>query len=208
MTDREPPYDVGPWRVLARRTVYDNPWIRVEDHAVRRPDGGPGQYGVIRFKNRAIGVLPVDDDGMVRLVGQHRFALDRYSWELPEGGGPIDEDPLAAAQRELAEETGLTAAVWIPLIEADLSNSVTDEQAVCFIACDLSEGAADPDPTEALAIRTIPFTSLLEEVMTGQIRDSLTVMMTLAARVLALQGGLPERISRHLAGGRRDEETE
>lgn len=193
----------GPWRIAKARTVYDNPWIRVIDHEVSHPDGMPGQYGVVRFKNRAVGVLPIADDGTTWLVGQHRFPLDAYSWELPEGGGPLAEDPLEAAKRELAEETGLTARLWAPLVEMDISNSVTDEVAICYLACELREGPAQPDSSEELEIRRIPFRELVNEVLGGRIRDSLTVLMTLAAETRALRGALPEAMSRRiLAGGR------
>ena len=203
MREKGVPAEIGPWRIGAARAVYDNPWICVVDHQVTRPDGSPGQYGVVRFKNRAVGVLAIDDEGCTWLVGQHRFPLDAYSWELPEGGGPLAEDPLAAAKRELAEETGLTAGFWAPLIEMDISNSVTDEVAVCYLACDLEEGPAHPDPAEALEIRRIPFRTLVDEVLAGRIRDSLTVLMTLAAEARALRGALPEAISRRiLTGGR------
>jgi 8-oxo-dGTP pyrophosphatase MutT (NUDIX family) len=197
------PFARGPWRVLSQTAAFENAWISVFDHDVIHPGGSRGNYGVVRFKNRAIGVLPVFDDGRVPLVGQHRFALDRYSWELPEGGGPLDEDPLAAAKRELKEETGLSAKSWTPLIEADLSNSVTDEAAVCFLAVDLQVGAAAPEPSESLQLRSIRFEELLNEVLSGKIRDSLTSLMTLAAYAKALQGAFPERISRLLTGGGR-----
>lgn len=192
---------VGPWTVETERVVYDNPWIRVIDHAVRRPDGGPGQYGVVRFKNRAIGVLPIDADGAVTLVGQHRFAFDRYSWELPEGGGPLAEPPIEAARRELAEETGLSAGRWLPLVELDLSNSVTDEVAVCFLAADLVTGEAAPEPTEDLRRRRVGFRTLLAECLSGQIRDSLTVAMAFAAEIKAVRGELPQDLARAILGG-------
>lgn len=192
---------IGPWRVNAARTVYENPWIRVVDHDVTHPDGSPGQYGVVRFANRAVGVLPLAEDGMTWLVGQHRFPLDRYSWELPEGGGPLAEDPETAARRELQEETGLVAQTLIPLLEMDLSNSVTDEVAVCYLACDLAEGAAAPEPSEDLAVRKIPYAQLLDDVLAGRIRDSLTVGMALAAHARALRGALPEAICKRLLGG-------
>ena len=162
------------------------------------PDGSDGEYGVVRFKNRAIGVLPVSSDGDVWLVGQHRYPHEKYSWELPEGGGPLDQDPLTAAQRELKEETGLTAKEWRPLGACDLSNSVTDETAVCFLAWDLTPGCAAPEPSEALTIKQVKFMKLLEMVMQGEITDSLTIMMTLTAHVLALRGDAPAPISRFL----------
>lgn len=192
---------IGPWTVREERVAFDNPWITIVDHDVTHPDGSPGKYGVVRFKNRAIGVLPVDDHGNVWLVGQHRFPLDAYSWELPEGGGKLADDPLAAAKRELAEETGLTAREWLPLASFDLSNSVTDEEAVCFLASGLSQGASAPEPSEALEIRKASFAEAFEQVLKGEIRDSLTVIMMLAAHAKALRGELPEPISRAILSG-------
>lgn len=192
---------VGPWQVSEERLVFDNPWISVIDHAVTHPDGSPGRYGVVRFKNRAIGVLPIDDHGNVWLVGQHRFPLDAYSWELPEGGGKLADEPLAAAKRELVEETGLTAAHWLPLASFDISNSVTDETAVCFIAWGLAAGKSAPEPSEALEVRRAPFAEVFERVLKGEIRDSLTVIMMLSAHAKALRGELPEPISKAILSG-------
>jgi len=194
------PEKIGPWRVATSRAVFDNPWISVVDHDVTHPDGSPGVYGVVRFKTRAIGILPIDANGATWLVGQHRFPLDRYSWELPEGGGLLAEDPLAAAKRELAEETGLTAHHWLPLVEADLSNSATDEVAVGFLAFGLTEGPGAPEPSEALQVKKVLFSAVYEEVLAGRIRDSLTVMMTLSARARALRGDFPAAICKLLAG--------
>ena len=191
---------VGPWTVDAEEVVYDNPWITVVDHAVTHPDGAPGQYGVVRFKNRAIGVLPVSATGEVTLVGQHRFPLDRYSWELPEGGGPLAEDPLAAAQRELEEETGLKAELWLPLVEFDISNSVTDETAVCYIAFRLERGAASPESSEELRLRMVGFGTLLDDCLAGRIRDGLTLAMTFAAAIKAARGELPHDLARAILG--------
>lgn len=193
---------VGPWTVRAERRVFENPWIAIIDHDIAHPDGSPGEYGVVRFKNRAVGVLPVAADGMVTLVGQHRFPLDAYSWELPEGGGPLNEDPVKAAKRELAEETGLVARSWSPLISFDISNSVTDETSRCFLAWDLEPGASAPEPSEALTVKSVSFAELLEMVMTGGVSDSLTIAMTLAAHVRALRGEAPAPISGHLLAGR------
>lgn len=191
---------VGPWTVETERVVYDNPWIRVIDHGVVHPTGAPGQYGVVRFKNRAVGVLPISATGAVTLVGQHRFPLDRYSWELPEGGGPLAEEPLEAARRELREETGFLAGRWLPLIAFDISNSVTDEAAVCFLAADLVPGAAAPEPSEALRVRTMGFRTLLAACLSGEIRDSLTIAMTFAAEIKAARGELPDDVVRAILG--------
>ncbi len=196
------PRKIGPWTVHRETVVYDNPWIRVIDHQVTHPSGAPGQYGVVRFKNRAVGVLAIDDEGRVPLVGQHRFAFDAYSWELPEGGGPLDEDPLNAAKRELAEETGLAARDWLPLIEFNVSNSVTDEVAVCFLAAGLTEGAAAPEDSEELRLKSVPFAVLLEDCLAGRIRDSLTLMMVFAASIKAARGELPHGLAKAILGTR------
>ncbi|MFQ5564179.1 MAG: NUDIX domain-containing protein [Parvularculaceae bacterium] len=197
---------VGPWTVMAERTVFDNPWISVIDHDVVHPGGSDGGYGVVRFKHAAIGILPIDEEGCVRLVGQHRFPLDAYSWELPEGGGPLDEAPLEAARRELQEETGITARCWLEIAAFDISNSVTDERAVCYAAWELEEGDAAPEPSELLDYRRVPFAALLDKVLAGEIRDSLTVVMTLAIHAKALRGDLPEPISRLVLESARGEQ--
>jgi 8-oxo-dGTP pyrophosphatase MutT (NUDIX family) len=192
---------IGPWRVTAEHEVFTNPWISLIDHAVTHPDGSPGVYGVVRFKSIAIGVLAIDENGMVPLVGQHRFPHDKYSWELPEGGGKLDTPPLDSAKRELAEETGLTARQWAPLCEFDISNSVTDERAACFFAWELTQGDAAPEPSEALMLRKVSFKDLLEMVMSGEISDSLTIVMTLTALAKGLRGEAPEPISAHILAG-------
>lgn len=189
---------IGPWTVDRGRSVYKNAWINVADYEVTRPDGTPGQYGVVSFANLAIGVLPIDADGMTTLVGQHRFPLDAYSWELPEGGGEIGVDPLLSAQRELQEETGYRARHWLEIAAFDLSNSVTDERSVCFLAWDLEPGPAAPEPDEVLSQRRISFFDLHELVLKGDIRDSLTIIMVLKAHALAEAGALPADVARLL----------
>jgi 8-oxo-dGTP pyrophosphatase MutT (NUDIX family) len=190
------PRTIGPWTVNSGRVAYQNPWIEVADYAVTRPDGAPGQYGVVSFAHLAIGVLPIDEEGMTTLVGQHRFPHDAYSWELPEGGGKIGVDPLVSAQRELAEETGFRARQWLEIAAFDISNSVTDEKSVCFLAWGLEPGPAAPEPDEVLAHRRISFSELHEMVLRGDIRDSLTIIMTLKARALAEAGALPGEVAR------------
>lgn len=173
----------NPWRTLARREVYDNAWINVTEHAVIRPDGEPGIYGVVRYKNTAIGVLAIDAEDYVYLVGQYRYTLNAYSWEIPEGGCRLGEDWLAAAQRELAEETGLQAAQWEQLGTAHLSNSVSDELAVWYLATDLTVGEAAPEGTEVLQTKRVPFAEALQMVLTGEITDALSVLALLHYQV-------------------------
>lgn len=202
MTDRTG-RRIGPWTVETERAVYDNPWITVTDCAVVRPDGSPGQYGVVHFKNLAIGILPLLDDGTVPLVGQHRFPHDAYSWEAPEGGGPREVDPLASAQRELAEETGFQARFWRKISDFDISNSVTDERSVCFLAWGLEAGKATPDVDEILAHDRVNFSRLHEMVLAGDIRDSLTIIMVLTAKALAEKGRLPDEPAKLILGSGR-----
>lgn len=192
---------VGPWRVVSERQAFDNPWISIADHKVIHPDMTEGTYGVVKFKNIAVGVLPISKEGEVWLVGQHRFPHDRYSWELPEGGGPLSEPPLASAKRELLEETGLSAGGWSELCRFDVSNSVTDERAVCFLAWDLTQGASRPEPSEALTLKRVPFKELYQMVLDGEISDSLTIVMTLTAAAKALRGEAPAPIYQQLLAG-------
>jgi 8-oxo-dGTP pyrophosphatase MutT (NUDIX family) len=165
----------NPWQTLSSREVYDNPWIRLREDAVVRPDGEEGIYGVVHFKNVAIGILAVEGD-FIYLVGQYRYTLEQYSWEIPEGGCPEDEDYLTAAERELAEETGLRAAKWEPMGEARLSNSVTDERAVWFVATGLTQGERKPEGTEQLVVRRVPFAEALRMALTGEITDALSLL--------------------------------
>jgi 8-oxo-dGTP pyrophosphatase MutT (NUDIX family) len=169
---------------------YDNPWIVVEHHDVITPGGGDGIYGVVRFKNIAIGIIPVDEEGGTWLVGQYRYPHAAYTWEIPEGGGRVGVDPLISAQRELAEEVGLRAKRWDLILEMDLSNSVTDERCLIYLARDLEVGESAPEETEELAIRRIPFQELYSGVVSGQYRDSLTIAGVLKLGYLLEHGAI------------------
>ena len=185
---QEPDGTENPWRTLSGRQVYDNPWIAVTHQEVINPSGGKGIYGLVHFKNVAIGVIPIDDQGFTWLVGQYRYPLGRYSWEIPEGGGPLGQPLLAAAQRELLEETGFTAARWTPLLELHLSNSVSDEYGVAFLAQDLTPGTSMPEPTELLALLRLPLLEAIEMVMAGGITDALSMVALLKTNELMRQG--------------------
>jgi 8-oxo-dGTP pyrophosphatase MutT (NUDIX family) len=165
---------VGPWRRRTRTTAYRNPWIEVLHDEVDRPDGSPGIYGVVHFENAAVGVLAVDDEGRILLVGQHRYPLDEYSWEIPEGGAAPDA-MLEGARRELREETGYEADAWRLLCRLSLSNSVTDERGALYLATGLRPGDADPEPSEELAIRWATLPEVVSEIENGSIHDVLTI---------------------------------
>jgi ADP-ribose diphosphatase len=184
----------NPWTVVSRATAYENPWIRVDHHEVLNPAGKPGIYGVVHFKNHAIGAVPIDADGNVILVGQYRFPLSAYSWEIPEGGGPADATILESAQRELREECGVTARNWLEIAGMDLSNSVTNEKGTVFLAWDLSHGTAEPEDDEQLRVVRVPFREALGRVKRGEIRDSLSVAAILRVALMVLQGELPEAL--------------
>jgi 8-oxo-dGTP pyrophosphatase MutT (NUDIX family) len=160
----------------SRRVAYENAWITVWHDEVTRPDGSPGIYGVVHFDNFAVGVVAIDADDRIVLVGQHRYTIDEDSWEIPEGGVAPSETALAGMQRELREETGLTATDWRELCRLDLSNSVTDERAVLFVATGLRYGDSEPDATESLEVRWLPFDEALAMTLDGRICDVLSVV--------------------------------
>lgn len=170
------PVAAGPWLRHNRRVAYENPWITIWHDEVTRPDGAPGIYGIVHFANLAVGIVAIDREDRVLLVGQHRYALDEYSWEIPEGGVPDGESALEGARRELREETGVDAADWLELGRSHLSNSVSDELAILFLATGLAVGDATPDGTEALEIRWLPFDEVLAMTLDGRITDALTVL--------------------------------
>ena len=165
----------NPWTKLSSRDIYENPWIKIREDQVLNPSGKNGIYGVVSFKSKAIGVIPIDENGFTWLVGQYRYPLDEYSWEIPEGGGPLHENPLEAAKRELKEETGYVAGKWTFLARMHTSNSVTDEEALIFVAEDLIAGESEPEETEQLVVRKVHLSQAVEMVMNNEITDSMSV---------------------------------
>lgn len=187
-----------PWIVKSVTRPFENEWLALDSYKAIRPDGEEGTYTVVRPHRLAVGVLPIEPDGAVHLVGQWRFPLGRYSWEIPEGGAEPGEDPLECAKRELEEETGLVAGRYQRVLEIDLSNSLTDERGVVYLAFDLRPGAAKPEATEVLRRRRTPFQEVLTRVADGRIRDAVTVAAVLRAHHMAVTGQLPASLAQAL----------
>jgi 8-oxo-dGTP pyrophosphatase MutT (NUDIX family) len=178
------PVAVGPWVRRTRRQVYANAWITVWHDEVDRPDGSEGIYGVVHYANEAVGVVVLDEEDRVLLVGQYRYTLGGYFWELPEGGSPPGEPAVEGAKRELREETGVIAEDWRPLLRFTLSNSITDEAGILFAARATEHGEPDPDPTEDLAMRWVPFDEAMAMIGRGEIVDGMSIM---ALQAVALE---------------------
>ena len=174
--------------------------MKVVEHDVLNPKGNPGIYGVMHAQHLATGVVPIDDEGCITLVGQYRFPLGQYSWEIPEGGGKKGVDPLVSVQRELLEETGQTARHWLPILTLHLSNSITDETAYCYLAWGLEHGEAEPEETEELQLRRVPFAEAYAMAMRGDITDAIAVASLLKVRLMALEGELPDDVTRLILG--------
>ena len=166
----------NPWQTLSTETRYENPWITVTHSEVINPNGNPGIYGLVRYKNHAVGIVPIDEEGYTYLVGQYRYATDRYEWEIPEGGCPVGTDPLATAKRELKEETGLVAEQWEQICDFYLSNSVSDEYGLAFVARRLRQEEAAPEDTEDLRVKRLHLNEAIEMVLAGEIKDALSIM--------------------------------
>ena len=181
----------NPWKTLSSELVHESPWIGITRHDVLNPAGKPGTYSVVHFKNLAIGVLVLDEELNTWIVGQYRYPIKQYSWEIPEGGGDPNVDPLDSAKRELKEETGISAAKWTKIQEMHLSNSASDEFCVLFLARELSFGESEPEETEQLEVKKIPFEELYRMVCAGEITDSLTVTAVLKVRVMLLEQTIP-----------------
>lgn len=178
----------NPWKILDEKKVYDNNWISVIHHNVINPSGGKGIYGKVHMKNTAMGIVPLDEEMNTYIVGQYRFVLDEYSWEIPEGGAPLEDDPLVSAQRELLEETGLKAKRWDKIVEMSLSNSVTDERCMIFLARELSQHNPMPEETEQLVIKKLPFEEVYKMAEQGIITDGVSVTGILKVKLMMLEG--------------------
>jgi len=177
----------NPWQILSEKNIYDNNWINVTEYDVINPNGGQGIYGKVHFKNIAIGIVPLDENYNTYLVGQYRFTIDKYSWEIPEGGC-IDESPLDAAKRELLEETGLQADNWQQIIEMYLSNSVTDEHCFVYAAKGLSQHRAMPESTEKLRVKKLSLNEAYNMILQNAITDAISVAAILKIKLLISEG--------------------
>lgn len=180
----------NPWQILSSAEYYDNKWINITEHQVINPNGGRGIYGVVHYKNLAIGVVALDEEQNIYLVGQYRFPLEAFSWEIPEGGGPLGTDPLLSAKRELLEETGLVAQQWELIVQMHLSNSVSDEFSMVYLARGLEQREAMPEETELLFVKKMPFADAYRMVKKHEITDSMSVAAIQKIQLMLLEGEL------------------
>lgn len=180
--------NINPWTTLDSSVKYENAWIRVTESKVLNPSGNPGIYGVVHFKNKAIAIVPLDEEYNTWIVGQYRYTLNTYEWEVPEGGCPENEVPLQGAQRELEEEVGLQAGQWDMILVTQLSNSVSDEIGYTFLARKLNYVGSSPEETELLHVRKLPFDELVEMVFRGEIKDGLSVASILKVKLMLDKG--------------------
>lgn len=178
------------WKTLSSETVYESAWIEVNKHETINPAGNPAIYSVVKFKNLAIGVIPIDKDGYTWLVGQWRYPINKYSWEIPEGGGPLGEEPIETAKRELKEETGIVANNYIEIMQLHLSNSATNEYAHVFVATDLRFEESEPEESEDLSVKKIHLNDAFELVLKGEITDAISVAAIYKVKYLIDNGKL------------------
>ena len=174
----------NPWKLTSSEEIYQSPWIKVREDKVITPAGTEGIYSVVEFQNSAVGIVPVDSEGNTWLVGQWRYPLNKYSWEIIEGGCPKGELPEECARRELKEEAGLTAKTLTPFLEMSLSNSSTDDQVIVYLAQGLEIGISEPEDTEDLQLVKMPLTQAFDYVMQGRIHDAISVAALLKLKQL------------------------
>jgi 8-oxo-dGTP pyrophosphatase MutT (NUDIX family) len=174
----------NPWTILSTKQIYQNPWIQVREDQVLNPKGGQGIYGVVSFKNKAIGIIPIDDEGNTYLIGQYRYALNEYSWEIPMGGGLVENDLLESAKKELKEETGFTAAKWTNICRLHTTNSVSDEEGFVFLAQELTAGDTDFEETEDLQIKKLPLQEAVQMALNNEITDAISVAGLLKVSIM------------------------
>ena len=180
----------NPWQTIKQETIYENPWIRVEHHDVITPVGKPGIYGKVCFKNRAVGIIPVDEQGNTWLVGQYRYTIDQWLWEIPMGGAPLEESPQLAANRELEEETGLRANCMQLIMHLHTSKSVTDEEGHIYLATGLTVGATAFEDTEQIEIKQLPLRDAIAMAQDGRITDIISIAGLLHLALNAKRYGL------------------
>jgi 8-oxo-dGTP pyrophosphatase MutT (NUDIX family) len=173
----------NPWKKLSSEVKYENPWVKIIEDKVKNPAGNDGIYGVVHFKTNAIAILPLDEENNTWIVGQYRYPLDSFEWEVVEGGCPEGTLPEDTARRELIEEVGIHAESLELILEMQLSNSTTDEVSYSYIARGLKFVGAEPEEEEKLTIRKLPFEELYQMVLRGEIRDALSVATVLRAKV-------------------------
>lgn len=178
----------NPWKITGSHVPYENAWIKVTHHDVINAAGNNGIYGTVHFKNYAIGIIALDEQANTWIVGQYRFPFNEYTWEIPEGGGALNQSPLESAKRELLEETGIMAKEWRMIQQLQLSNSATDEVAFLFLATNLSHQQAAPEEGEVLTQKKISFEALYQMVKSGELKDSLTVAAVLKIKLMHLEG--------------------
>lgn len=192
----------NPWQTLATSIVHEDDWMQLRLSEVVNPKGQRTQYRVVHYKFRAIAVLPIAADGSTVLVGQYRYPLERYSWEPPGGGGALDEAPEVSAARELAEETGLRARHVQQVLRMDVSNGITDEQAHCFLAWGLEQGTAQPDESEVLRLRRLPFREVVAMTLRGEITEAVSVALVLRVHQMVASGEAPAEVVKALGAAR------
>jgi 8-oxo-dGTP pyrophosphatase MutT (NUDIX family) len=178
----------NPWTTKSSTVVYENPWIKVREDKVLDPSGNDSIYGVVTAKSLAVGILPLDENYNTWLIGQYRYPLARYSWEIVEGGGKFGVDPIESGKRELKEEAGIIAEKWTTLMTIHTSNCIADETAYLYVAQGLTFTKPEPDENEKLQIAKVSFQEAYDYVMDGRITDAMSVCAILRTKILIDSG--------------------